>query len=354
MTTSSSPNQDNSVQDPEAPVAGESPVGSHRHTRIDWRDSEGYQRLLLNFTFPNSVDSVPKWVDWEGLLGESLDSAICKLKACGALLSVDKPKWHILYKRGSEELKKMCRDHGLKVSGTKEQMAERLASVDTTGSKLGYPRELLKCSQEAEQLANARREAWKQSRLGDPDLRDVFDRQDFEAEKERLKRQRLAKQYPEPSDDDVKWELLNKRAQQHATEGHLGLCRNMHLVMADVLSRRGKLKEALGQYLIVCTYDLNGARNRGGLSADLLRQFPLFDRRAATLAPVVVENVHDIAEALKFSTENVRQLYLNSLTPASFPLEPEKSWSVLALAIEGKIDLNDQPRCFERIRALLL
>jgi hypothetical protein len=308
---------------------------------------------LLSFTFPNSGEDVPKCADWGGLLGELLDSAIQRLKRDGALLPVNEPIWRILHRRGANELKRMCREHGLKVSGTKEQMAERLVSIDPSGLVLGYPGEMLKCSPEAEQIANARREAWKQSQLDDPDLKHLFDRKEFETENERLKRQFLGKGYPEPSDDDVKWGMLNRRALQHGTEGNLGLCRNMHLVMANFLSRRGKLKEALRLYLIVCAYDLNGAQNRGGAPAEMLRRFPLFDPTMATLAPVVVENVQDIMEELKSSIEDVRDLYLKSPSPTNFPLAPEKTWSVLSLAIQGRIDLDHQPRCFERIRSLL-
>ncbi len=299
------------------------------------------------------MEGVPKLVDWGGLLGESLDSAVRRLKADGALLPVDAPKWRILQNRGANELKKMCREHGLKVSGTKEQMAERLVGIDPSGLVLGYSGELLKCSQEAEQIANARREAWKQSQLDDPDLRHIFDRQEFEAEKEALRRRFLSKAHAEPSDDDVKWAMLNRRALQHATEGNLGLCRSMYLVMADFLSRRGKLKDALRLYLIVCAYDLNGAQNRGGAPAEALREFPVFDPTMADLAPSVVESVRDLTEELESPPEAVREMYLKATSATNFPVAPEKSWLVLSLAIQGKIDLDDQPRCFERIRSLL-
>ena len=330
--------------------AGRSPHG----TQIGWRTSEGYQRLLLSFTFPNTAKGVPRSVDWDGLLGESLNSAIQRLKTDGALVPVNEPTWRILCGRSANELKKMCREHGLKVSGTKEQLAERLASIDPSGLVLGYAGELLKCSHEAEQIANARRETWKQSQLDDPDLKQIFDRQEFEEAKAELKQRFLSKAYPEPSDDDVKWGMLDRRARKHATEGDLGLCSNMYLVMAKFLSRRGKLKEALRLYLIVCAYDLNGAQNRGGIAPEILRRFPLFDPTMAMLAHGVVKNLLRLAEELKFSPDDVRKVYLESTSAMDFPLAPEKTWSVLSLAIEGKIDLGDQPRCFKRIQALLV
>jgi hypothetical protein len=348
------PGRDTIIPDPVAPPTQKSSHGSRRESQIVWRTSEGHQRLLLSFTFPNTGEGVPKWVDWDGLLGESLDSAIQRLKTEGALLPVNEPIGRILYNRSANELKKTCREKDLKATGTKEQMAKRLAGIDPSGLVLGYPGELLKCSHEAAQIANARREAWKQSQLDDPDLKHIFDRQEFEAEKERLKQKFLSKGHSEPSGDDVKWGMLNRGALQHAAEGNLGLCRNMYLVMAKFLSRREKLKAALRLYLIVCAYDLNGAQNRGGVPSDMLREFPLFDSTMAMLAPVVVKNVQDLAEKLEFSVEDVRELYLKSTSPTNFPLPPEKTWSVLSLAIAREIDLNDQPGFFKRIRSLLV
>jgi hypothetical protein len=105
---------------------------------MEWRTSEGYQRLLTNFVLPNSRECVPRWVEWNELLGEALDSAIERLKSVGALIPVNEPTRRILHGRGAKELKKLCNEHGLKVSGSKEQLAERLANIDPSGSVFGY------------------------------------------------------------------------------------------------------------------------------------------------------------------------------------------------------------------------
>jgi hypothetical protein len=304
--------------------------------------------------FPNTPEHVSEWVDWDGLLGESVGSAIERLKTAGALLRVNEPTWRILYNRNANELKRMCREHQLKVSGTKEQMAERLASIDPSGLVLGYPGELLKCSPDAEQIANAGREAWERYQGDAREFEHVFGREEYQAERQRLRQHFLRRGYPEPGADDVKWGLLNRRALQHANEGNLGQCANMHRLMGNFLARRGKLQDALRENLIVCAYDLNGAQNRRGVPAEILRQFPLFDPAMATLAPVVVDNVRDLAEDLGFSDANVQEIYLRSTSSMNLPLAPEKTWPVLSLAIQGKIDLEDQPRCFQRIRSLLV
>ena len=176
---------------------------------------------------------------------------------------------------------------------------------------------------------------------------------EFAVEKRRLTQQFAANGYPAPSDDDVAWGLMNKKAMQHATEGNLGLCRNTYLAMADFLSRRNKLAEALRLYLIVCSYDLNGAENRGGLPTDMLKEFPLFDRASAMLAPVVIKHVRNLSKELQLTSKDVMELYEKSTSPLDFPLTPNKTWSVLSLALENKINLDDQPRCFDQLRSLL-
>ena len=156
-----------------------------------------------------------------------------------------------------------------------------------------------------------------------------------------------------PSDDDVKWGLLVERASRYATEGNLGLSRNMYLSMADFLTRRWKLAEALQQYLFVCALDINGAQYRGGVSRETLREFSLFDPRLAFLAPVIVNQVRMIGRKLEMATEDIQARLLAFASESGFPVSPQKAWLAMASALSGEIDLNDQPGCFERIRSLL-
>lgn len=319
---------------------------------VNWRSSEGYQRLLYSFLFPSTPGNIPSWVDWYNILGEPLDAAIQRLRDEGALLVADDPRSRLSYNRGAKELKQLCKENGLKVSGTKEEMVERLVLVDTTGQVLGYPGELLKCSAEAATLACA----WRDAARAEADCQKQFgvSLKELSVEKEHLTQQFATKGHPAPSDDDVAWSLMNKKAMQHATEGNMGFCRNAYLMMADFLLRRQKLSEALRLYLIICSYDLNGAQNRGGTSVEMLKEYPIFDQTDAILAPVVVKHVQDLAQNLKLSHDGVRELYLESTSPLNFPLPPDKTWTVLSLAIESKIDLDNQPLCFDQIRSLLV
>ncbi len=187
----------------------------------------------------------------------------------------------------------------------------------------------------------------------EPAFRHLVNKAEVEAEREKLKHECLIKGLPEPSDDDVKWELLVIRANHYATEGNLGLSRNMYLSMADFLTRRWKLAEALQQYLFVCVLDINGAQNRGGVSREMLSEFPLFDPRLASLAPVVMNQVRMIARTLEMSTEDIQARFLGVASASRFPVSPQRAWWVMVSALSGEIDLTDQPNCFDRIRSLL-
>lgn len=321
--------------------------------KIDWRSSEGHQRLLINFLFPNSIENMPKWVQWSELLGESVQAAAERLKRDGALQVVNDAVARIVYNRGTNDLKELCRQNGLKVSGSKSQLAERLLSIDPNGMSIGFTGELLKCSSEGEQIANARKAAWEATQIDDRDLRGMFDRKDFDAEKAKLTQQFRQKGYSDPSDDDVKWSLLNGAVLRYATEGNMGLCRNAYSTQASFLHRRNKLQQSLCLYLIVCAYDLNGSENRGGMSPTLLKEYPLFDLKSAFLAPAIVGSINEIAAKLNYRLDQVKGVYYKATSDLGLPLSVDKTWSVLIKALEGKIDLTDQPDCFHTIVALL-
>jgi len=188
----------------------------------------------------------------------------------------------------------------------------------------------------------------------EPNVDQFVSKEEFDAEQDRIEQAFLSRGYPEPSQDDVKWSLLNKIAIQHASEGNWGLSRNTYLMMAEFLTRRWKLKDALKFYLYVCVLDLNGAQNRAGMSSEIAREFPVFDLTMSALAPVVVEQVRAIGERLKLSSEDLRALFLERASAAHFPVSNEKGWSVFLLALGKEIDFDDQPNCFNKIRSLLV
>lgn len=318
-----------------------------------WRESEGHQLLLLYFIVPNEAGNLPRSYDWAGILGESADSAVARLITEGVLQETTEAKWRIIYGRGGTDLKQLCRAHGLKVSGTKEALAERLAALDPTGSAFGCIAKLYVCSEEASKFIALHRRSLDAA-MGDlRGLSGFFSFSELEAEKNVLSSTFAQKGLKAPSNDDVKWSLLNKKALQHEKERNLGLCRNVYLGMAEFLKRRDKLEQSLRLFLLVCAYDLSGAENRGGLSPELLKEFPVFDSKTSFLAPAIIREVRQITKAIPLKLDDVSNIFTEIIARMKFPLPADRAWLALASALDGKIDLNQQPECFKKIRMVL-
>ena len=139
----------------------------------------------------------------------------------------------------------------------------------------------------------------------------------------------------EPSDNDVRWGLLNKQIIENAKNGDWGLYRNTRFQMAEILRGEMKLKDALRTYLEVCYLDLNGVRNVGGMNdPELLKEFPPFDpKESAFLAPGVIDLIKRIVLKLNSSKDEVKQIFIehNSRSEKSLrlPISTEQAWSSL-------------------------
>jgi hypothetical protein len=159
----------------------------------------------------------------------------------------------------------------------------------------------------------------------EPDFRYITTESEVIAERERLKESFAAKDGTGPSDDDVKWSLLNQKAIKYA---------HIYLTMAEFLARRWRLREALELYLYVCILDLNGAQNMGGFKNDpeLLRQLPVFDPNRSGLAPVVLDQITRIARKLQLGTEELR-VVVEKQYESKFPLSADQCWLYLEKAI---------------------
>jgi hypothetical protein len=163
----------------------------------------------------------------------------------------------------------------------------------------------------------------------EPDFRYITTESEVKAERERLRKSFLAKGYTEPSDDDVKWGLLNQKAIKYAHDGDFGLSRNIYLTMAEFLARRWRLREALELYLYVCILDLNGAQNTSGF---VLRQFPVFDPNSSNLAPVVLDQITRIARKLQFGREELRMI-VQKQSMSTLPISADQCSFFLEKAI---------------------
>lgn len=123
-----------------------------KHARFDWRNSPAHMGLLANFLKPRDVDQVANWQYLKTTLGEAPSAAIARFVRDGALNQADLVE-------GLEQvftvaqLKQMLKVRGLKLSGSKSELIERLVAADRPGMESSYDRsKLLTCSLEARVL----------------------------------------------------------------------------------------------------------------------------------------------------------------------------------------------------------
>ena len=143
----------------------------------------------------------------------------------------------------------------------------------------------------------------------------------------------------QPSVDDIEWGLLNRQLIDHARNGDWGLYRNTKLEMARVLWRkRGEFEKALKIYLEICYLDINGPNNTGGVSVELLREFPPFDPKQGFILPGIVEDVEDMIEGLEMPLNQIKGIFFEIATSnfnnLKLPITPDKAWEELQRALD--------------------
>lgn len=137
-----------------------------------------------------------------------------------------------------------------------------------------------------------------------------------------------------PSENDVKWALLNRGLTEHALKGNWGHYRNTKLQMANILRKEKKLKKALYFYLDVFYLDINGANNIGGITnPELLKKCPAFNTQYAMIIPGNIEQISRIAKQMNISKMEVESLFKEMVKQQysfiQLPISPEKAWKTI-------------------------
>lgn len=134
-----------------------------------------------------------------------------------------------------------------------------------------------------------------------------------------------------PSENDVKWSLLNNELLLNAQNGNWGFYRNTKFAMAKILAKEERHKDALLMYLEVYYLDLNGPNNTGGLK--YYKMSP-FSTDLAVLAPGVVKLVIKLIKLLNLDELEVKKLFYrisNRLGDSlKLPVVPKKAWTDLS------------------------
>lgn len=149
----------------------------------DWKRSPAHLELLSKFIKPDSVYYIPESYrssDWNEALKENSLSAIQRFVKEGYLV---RPSLDVLmnYKLIIPELKKLCADRGLPVSGKKADLIKRLITADEPGMQRELSNvEVVMCSEKGKLLAQSYLEMRKQEKEEAENLViDCFRKKDF-------------------------------------------------------------------------------------------------------------------------------------------------------------------------------
>ena len=134
-----------------------------------------------------------------------------------------------------------------------------------------------------------------------------------------------------PSDNDVKWSLLNEDSIKHASVQDWGLYRNTIFQMGEILRKEEKHSMALEKYLLVCYIDTCGPNNVGvPLGQKLEFGQKAFSKDSAFLAPGVLEMVQKSAKAINKDLDGLKVVILDIGVKYKgaipFTMSPEESW----------------------------
>jgi hypothetical protein len=134
-----------------------------------------------------------------------------------------------------------------------------------------------------------------------------------------------------PSDNDVKWSLLNEDSIKHASVQDWGLYRNTIFQMGEILRKEEKHSMAIEKYLLVCYMDTCGPNNVGvPLGQKLEFGQKAFSKEFAFLAPGVLERVQKSAKAANKDLDSLKIVILDIGVrykgAIPFTMSPEESW----------------------------
>lgn len=143
----------------------------------------------------------------------------------------------------------------------------------------------------------------------------------------------------EPSENDIRWSMLNISLMEYAQNFQWGFYRNARLSMGDILKKESKEIQALDAYLEVCYLDVNGPRNCGTRDPEILREFPPFDPKTAMVTSGVIGYIDKIIANHRITQGQVEQRFIKLANrigeSLNLPVDPESAWQILKREIYG-------------------
>jgi len=132
---------------------------------FNWKDSEPHLLMLSKFIHGQESSYFVKWGEWENVLNESPQNAIKRFVEEKMLINAD-VETVVSYKYKVTDLKHLLRERKLPVSGTKDELVQRIVDAAKAGIlKLTAGIELLVCTQLGHEIAERYVTSQKEKRL---------------------------------------------------------------------------------------------------------------------------------------------------------------------------------------------
>lgn len=204
-----------------------------------------------------------------------------------------------------EELKK----HGLKVSGKKDELVQRLIS-EVSDEELNF-----RFPKRTYQLTELGKQALEEEGYVPYIHRHALEDLDI------WSLNRIIHEPPYMPYRDKIWGYLNKRSMEHFAARNFGLYRNCRYHMSTFLMEENKIKDALGMLSEVVFYDLSGLGN--GYDPQFLdiyaQNFFPYKDSTVTMAPGITSAVIHCQKELNLSDEELKATMLDRINRLSAP-----------------------------------
>lgn len=204
-----------------------------------------------------------------------------------------------------EELKK----HGLKVSGKKDELVQRLIS-EVSDEELNF-----RFPKRTYQLTELGKQALEEEGYVPYIHRHALEDLDI------WSLNRIIHEPPYMPYRDKIWGYRNKRSMEHFAARNFGLYRNCRYHMSTFLMEENKIKDALGMLSEVVFYDLSGLGN--GYDPQFLdiyaQNFFPYKDSTVTMAPGITSAVIHCQKELNLSDEELKATMLDRINRLSAP-----------------------------------
>jgi len=229
------------------------------------------------------------------------------------------------------ELKLLLKENGLRVSGKKNDLIQRiLDNIQFDVLKDTYPEQYYALSPEAKKILSRNEHipyAHKHINWG-LGITEIHN---------------LKKSYPNLKESDLMWMYFEKESLLSARKGDWGLFRNHKHHQAELLIEEDKYRDSLSFIFQVCFLDLSGLQN--GFKKEYLfiyeKGFFPYRQSIATLTKHHIELIAKIKDTINISDVELKSLYVDSVGDLNLPFHLftlDETFQILKYELENNLD----------------